>query len=63
MSTYIKKYHTLGTYNGYDSKMEPLVYTTKENYGAFSLSAAVRYPYSPLRTDPYYKQPEIPGVN
>ncbi len=62
MSDYINNYLTLSTYNEYTCAQttEPLI---KENYGAFSLSAAVRYPYNPLRTDPQWKQPQVPGVN
>ena len=50
----IKKinYKTLSTYN------DKVV--VKEAYGAFSLSAVIRYPWSPYPND---IRPVIPGVN
>ena len=35
----------------------------KENFGSFSLSAAVRYPFNQSYFDPNYKLPTVPGVN
>jgi hypothetical protein len=64
MSTHIKIYRTLSTYN--NNNNIPLISQPPkpvENYGSFSLSAAIRYPFSPLRTDPYYIQPKLSGVN
>jgi len=72
----MNNYYTLGTYEGYynnlpsntNNKIEPSVSNTVtqpilENFGSFSIMAAVRYPYSQLRSDPTYIQPKLPGVN
>ena len=66
------KYHTLNTYEGFctynvNNNVEYYIPNfpskIKENFGSFSLSAAVRYPYSLSRLDPSYKQPKLEGVN
>lgn len=65
MSDKNSKYYTLDKYNeSYLSRVENKKDSNiKENYGSFSISAAVRYPYSPSRMDPSYKQPKLTGVN
>lgn len=37
-------------------------YNTKENFGSFSLFAAVRQPYNPARYDASYQTPKVAGV-
>lgn len=56
-------YKTLSTYNTYNNtyKNTEKNNNIKESYGAFSLSAAVRYPWANPASGA--KQPVIPGVN
>jgi len=63
----IKKnsYVTLENYNDGLDYNDSLDYNDNqiETFGAFSISAAVRYPYNQSRENPNYKQKIIPGVN
>ena len=67
--------NTSDNYSPMRTSVDPSVYLTsdiydtqncsevRENFGAFSLSAAVRYPYSTSYFYPYPRERVVPGVN